>query len=273
MENDNVIKNKIITISGEPVSGKGTATKELIEKLKTEGYTNEQIHVQSTGNEFRKYFNSVIELVINFDNFEKLEELKTRPELKDFFNNKEYRELLLETIIKLKKANTDLSKFTIQQANNSEEFHNIRHVVDSLIDSAMKDKGKEINSKEHPNDIWIIDSRLAFANIPESFSVRLTTRPEIAGKRLFYDKSRGAEDSKYKTIEEAISEREKRKIGERKRYLERYGIDLENEDNYDIIIDTSYSTPSDIANEILEKAKIYYKDTLSKNPDNNDNER
>lgn len=263
MEKKN-IKNRIITISGEPVSGKGTAVKVLIERLKKEGYTDEQIHLQTTGHEFRKYFNSVIELVINFEDSEKLEELKSRQELKNFFSNREYRSLLLETIAKLKKENVDLSQFTIQQANNNPEFHNIRVVVDSLIDNGMKNRGKEINSKESPDDIWIIDSRLAFANIPESFSVRLTTQPQIAGERLFNDKTRGAEDSEYETIEEAIKEREERRIGERARYIKKYGIDLEDENNYDLIIDTSYATPYEVADKILEISKIYFGDMPTK---------
>ena len=55
---ENKIKNKIIAISGEPVSGKGTTVKKMIEKLKEQGYTDEQIHLETTGNDFRRYFRS-----------------------------------------------------------------------------------------------------------------------------------------------------------------------------------------------------------------------
>lgn len=272
MENKK-IRNKIITISGEPVSGKGTTVKVLIEKLKQQGYTDEQIHLITTGHIFRAYFNSVIELVLNFDNQEKLEELSTRKELRDFFENRKYRELLLKSITKLRETNMDLSQFNIQQANNSKEFKDIRSVVDSLIDNGMKDKGIEINSQERPNEIWIIDSRLAFANIPESFSVRLTALPEIAGERLFNDKTRGKEDSQYETVEEAIKEREQRRIGERKRYIQKYGVDLEDENNYDLIIDTSYSSVSDIADKILEGSRAYYNQELDDKINDGDEER
>lgn len=63
-------------------------------------------------------------------------------------------------------------------------------------------------------------------NIPDAFSVRLTTNADIAGKRLFNDKTRGKEDSQYSSIKEATAEREERRIGERNRYLNRYGVDL-----------------------------------------------
>ena len=54
------IKNKIITLSGEPVSGKGTVAKKLIHELVEQGYQPENIHMYSTGNEFRKYFRASI---------------------------------------------------------------------------------------------------------------------------------------------------------------------------------------------------------------------
>ena len=50
MNEEKEIKNKIITLSGQPVSGKGTVVKALKEKLKKRGYKEEDIHVISTGN-------------------------------------------------------------------------------------------------------------------------------------------------------------------------------------------------------------------------------
>ena len=47
--------------------------------------------------------------------------------------------------------------------------------------------------------------------------------------------------------------------GEKERYLKRYGVDLEDENNYDLIIDTSFSSPSDIAEVILECENYYEK--------------
>ena len=47
-------------------------------------------------------------------------------------------------------------------------------------------------------------------------------------------------------------------MGENERYLRRYGVDLDDEDNYDLIIDTSYSTVDDISNSILKCSDLYY---------------
>ncbi len=257
--NEKKVKNKIIAISGEPVSGKGTTVKKIIEKLKEQGYTEEHIHLETTGNDFRRYFNSLIDLIVNFNNKEELEKIYKREELRKFFNNEVYRKTLSRTIAQLKQKNINLSKFTINEANNGEEFKDIRKIVDTLIDERMANKGKEINKEVHPNDIWIIDSRLAFHNIPEAFSVRLTTNANVAAKRLFNDNSRGKED-KYSNVEDAKKEREMRRIGENTRYMNRYGVDLTDENNYDLIIDTSYSTVDDIADVILQGEKYYEND-------------
>ncbi|MCI8640518.1 MAG: ParB N-terminal domain-containing protein [Clostridia bacterium] len=253
------LKNRIITISGEPVSGKGTTIKELIKQLETQGYSRENIHLESTGNDFRRYFNSIIDLIRNINNSNEMANIKEREEIQRIINCEEYRKILSKTIAKLIKSNTDVTNFSIEDANNREDFAEIRNIVDTLIDEGMKQRGIEINNGSHPNEIWIIDSRLAFNNIPKSFSVRLTTTPKIAGERLFNDRTRGNEDSNYKDIKEAMEEREKRRLGENKRYMKRYGVDLTDEDNYKLIIDTSYSTPTEIADTIIKCVNCYEK--------------
>lgn len=120
------------------------------------------------------------------------------------------KEKFIKELVKIKKSRIDFSNLTIEQANNLKEFAGIRKIIDEKIDGTIKKTGVEINKEEHPDDIWIFDSRLAFHNIPEAFSVRLTTTPEIARKRLFNDKNRESND-KYETIEEALKAREARK--------------------------------------------------------------
>lgn len=256
----NDIKNKIIALSGQPVTGKGSTTKALIEKLKEKGYSDDSIHVISTGNEFRRYFNILIDFIKNLDNHEKLVDISETPEMKALMSSLERRMAIINTISRLRTAGVDLSSFSIEQANNLDELKEIRSVVDGLIDESIVRKGKEINSVKRPDELWIVDSRLAFHNIPDAFSVRLTATPEIAAKRLINDKTRGKEDSSYNSLEEAKIAREKRRIGEQERYKERYGVDLENPDNYDLIIDTSYASIGDTADTILTCLDYYIED-------------
>ena len=254
------IRNKIVALSGQPVTGKGTTTKALIKKLEEQGYVSDNIHVISTGNEFRRYFNTLIGFIRNLDNPEKLQKISKTSEMQDLMSNMERRLFLVNTISKLRVHGVDLTSFSIEQANNLDELKEIRSVVDGLIDDGIRKKGEEINSEERPDEIWIVDSRLAFHNIPDAFSVRLTATPEVAAKRLFNDKSRGVEDSDYASLEEAKKAREKRRLGEQERYKERYGVDLEAPDNYNLIIDTSYANINDISDTILKCLDYYMED-------------
>lgn len=251
--------NKIIAISGQPVTGKGTTVQDIIKKIKEQGYSDENIHIIATGQEFRNYFNAIFELVKNYEDEEKIETLAQNRYLKVFLEKKEYRQILIDTISKMKQSQVDIHNLNIEDANNLIEFSDIRKVIDTIIDKGIEDKGKQIDSVSRPNDIWIVDSRLAFHNIPQAFSVRLISNPKIAAERLFNDKSRGKEDN-YATVEEAFEAREKRRLGEQKRYKERYGVDLENDNNYDLIIDTSYSTTEDISATILKCLDCYIKE-------------
>ena len=255
------VKNKIITISGEPVTGKGTNVKAITEKLIDKGYKKENIHIITTGHEFRRYFEVIMEFIRNLDNDEALKVLHEKEEIKSIFDNAEYRNKFTKELAKLKKSNKDFSKtLSIEQANNTPELAGVREIVDTLIDKNVEKMGIEINKKERKKEVWIVDSRLAFKNIPDSFKVRLTCRPDVAGKRLLGDNTRGKEDSQYKNLQDAINQREKRRIGEIKRYKERYNVDLSNPDNYDLIIDTSYSSINDISDTILNCLDLYQKD-------------
>ncbi|MBQ2835384.1 MAG: cytidylate kinase family protein [Clostridia bacterium] len=208
----NEIKNKIITVSGEPVSGKSTVVKRLKEKYEAMGYT---VHVILTGHFFR--------------------------------------DIIMEEYFKMYPDRKDANLADVQA---DETFAHKRNEIDKLVDEEMRKKGIEINSKERPNDVYIIDSRLAWHNIPHSYAVRLTIDESMAGKRAFADETRGPEDS-YKTVEEAIRKTRERKLGEIERYKERYGVDLSDPENYDLIVDTAYSNTNELADIIIEGEKSY----------------
>lgn len=251
------IKNRIIAISGEPVSGKGTAIKQIIKNLKEEGFKEENIHLIATGHQFRDYFEKIIEFMKSIDDPKKLKELGQDEVLKKIIENNEYRSIIIKTISKIQKNNIDLNDINkISELNNSEIFAELRNIIDKIIEDNTKAIGEEINQKERPNEIWIFDSRIAFNYIPNAFSVKLTVSSTEAARRLINDTSRGEED-RYKTIEEAEIAREERRIGEIKRYKEKYGINLEDDSNFDLIIDTTFAEIKDIAKTILRCEELY----------------
>lgn len=208
----NEIKNNIITISGEPASGKSSVVKVLIKEYQSEGY---RVHVISTGEIFRKKVK---------EEYLKIHPSKTNISLADIQEDKTFAEKLKE--------------------------------IDLNLDGEIERIGKEINSEERPDDVYIVDSRLAWSQIPESCAVRLTVDEEIAGRRVFNDSSRGSED-KYKSIEEAIEKTRQRKQNEIERFNERYGKDLPNPENYDLVVDTSYSNPKELAEIIMKGARLH----------------
>lgn len=240
-------KNKIITMSGQPVTGKSTAVRALKKQLLENGYEEENIHIINTGDEFRKYIEAIVELYENINDTKKMQELKNKKEIQDIVSNEKYRDALIKSYMDVRIARKDLSNMEISLANSLKELKDIRGVVDEIIDENIKKMGEEINQEKREKEIWIVDSRLAFHNIPDSFALRLICDPKIAGERTF----KRVETEKYKSLEEATEAREKRRIGEQQRYLERYGVDLEDENNYDLIIDTSYAKPEDIGETII----------------------
>lgn len=216
----NEIKNKIITISGDPASGKSTAVKGLKSQYEKMGY---KVEIKSVGKDYRP-------IVMNgYMRF-----LEEHPEKKKIIKNP-----------------------TLAQAQNDPEYSKIiRRDFDTIVDNYTEQYGKKISSKSTPDIVYIIDARLAWQRIPNSFAVRTIIDENVAGQRAFNDQTRGQEDS-YASVEDAIKATKERKLGEIERYKARYGVDLTNPNNYDLIIDTTNLTPEQIVNLIIEKEREY----------------
>lgn len=177
--------NNIITISGDPASGKSTVREALKRYFEEQG---KEVIVYSTGDIFRKLAREKGMSVTEFNQF--------------------------------------------LQKNSCN--------VDNSIDNSVVNLGKKIIEENDDNKVYIIDSRMAWYNIPSSFKVKLTTTDLIAGKRAFEDKTRGKED-RYPSLEVAIEKTKERKQSEIERYITLYGenADRLNDDNFDLVINNS----------------------------------
>ncbi len=98
------------------------------------------------------------------------------------------------------------------------------------------------------NGDYIIDSRMAFHFVKGSFSVYLTTDPLVSAARIHNDKRDG---ESFSNIEEAAKRIKKRRTSENKRYFEKYGVHIADLRNYDLVLDTTYLTPLEVAEAIL----------------------
>lgn len=106
--------------------------------------------------------------------------------------------------------------------------------TDKSIDDRIDSIFAELSDTDVP---LVVDSRMAFHFIPRSFKIRLTVDAKIAAERIMNDDKRSSEN--YESLEEAIDMIEKRRSSEQARFIRYYDVDIENPDNYDLIIDTS----------------------------------
>ena len=112
--------------------------------------------------------------------------------------------------------------------------------IDDEIDSYVIDLGKT-------QDHLILDSRLAWHFIPSAFKVFLAVDPVVGAERVF-QASRNDENNP--SLEVTLENNLKRQAIEDQRFQKLYAVNFRKYGNYDLIIDTSYTTPEAIAGKI-----------------------
>lgn len=119
--------------------------------------------------------------------------------------------------------------------------------VDIQIDERTKKLGTEV-------DHTIFDSRIAWHFIPDALHIFLEVDPKTAAARVAIDKARSGEQT-YSNLDREMEELQKRANLERERFMEMYGIDYFDQSHYDIIINTTHSSPRSVAKEIDQSVK------------------
>lgn len=97
----------------------------------------------------------------------------------------------------------------------------------------------------------ILDSRLAWHFVPHAFKIHLIININIAGERIFNDSVRKNEQNK--DLQDTINNIRIRKASECKRFMEQYKLDIDRLANYDIVVDSSFITPEELANFVIAK--------------------
>lgn len=120
--------------------------------------------------------------------------------------------------------------------------------IDRLIDSRLVEIGKTENK-------IIVDSRMAWHFIKEGYKVRLVIDINEAARRALLDERRTTE--RYSSFDEALNGIKKRMTAEAERYRSKYGADILNPGNYDIVIDTTSRTPEEVTSILLEGYRVY----------------
>jgi cytidylate kinase len=114
--------------------------------------------------------------------------------------------------------------------------------IDDEIDSYVVEIGKT-------QDHLILDSRLAWHFIPEAFKVFLAVDSVVGAERVF-NASRNDENNP--SLEVTLENNLKRQTIEDERFHKLYNVNFRKYGNYDLIIDTSYTSPEVIAGKIKE---------------------
>lgn len=134
-----------------------------------------------------------------------------------------------------------------QKKNISVTELNLLAEKDGQIDEYIDSKLKEYNNLQ---DDYVIDSRMAPFFIKNALKVHITVDKAEGAKRIFGDISRG-NDEKYSSFEEAIEQYVIRTKSEIERYLGIYGFNMEQLNEYDLVLDSTNYSPEEIANMII----------------------
>ena len=119
------------------------------------------------------------------------------------------------------------------------------------IDEQIEKSAAEY-AKTHDN--LIVDARLGWYSIPDSFKIYLKVDIDIAAQRAFNDEKR-KETEKFETIEEQKADMIKRFNSENERFFRLYGVHKEDMSNYDFVLDTTNHTIEENAKIIEEEYK------------------
>lgn len=117
--------------------------------------------------------------------------------------------------------------------------------IDEELDQRQIKLGKE-------KDNFIIDSRLGFHFIPNSFKILLKAELKTRAERIFGDKRSEEENN---SVEDTMNKIEQRHASEKARYRELYGVDYLEESNYDLVLDTTNMTIEEVVEAVIKASK------------------
>lgn len=125
--------------------------------------------------------------------------------------------------------------------------YNERAKNDHALDDAVDDRLRALRTKK---DI-VVDSRLGFYWIPESFKVYLDLDIEVATVRIYTDAvsnaTRSGTGEGIASLSEVTRQVRTRMEGERARFRALYHVDPYDMSHFDLIVDTSRHSPQTVA--------------------------
>ena len=123
--------------------------------------------------------------------------------------------------------------------------------IDHEIDDGLK-------ALSEVDKLLIIDSRMAWHFTRGTFKVYLSIDIETGALRIMNANREGEHRA---TLEETVKDTRDRRASEKRRYMEQYGVDIKDLTNYSLIVDTTYASPEEIAELIMDSFEEWQSDS------------
>ena len=121
--------------------------------------------------------------------------------------------------------------------------------IDQEIDSVYK-------SLAQTTEDLIVDARMAWHFLPQSFKIKLTVCPDIAAERIHQDKKR--KEERADSAAEILKSIRARHASEIERFRKTYGVNIQDDANYHLVIDTANVPPSEVVNLVDRLSPRFY---------------
>lgn len=115
--------------------------------------------------------------------------------------------------------------------------------IDRRIDGELVRRGEQA-------DPIVFDSRMAWHFVPGAFRVHLVVDPQVGADRMHGRSPTDVE--RYESVAEATARAEERHASEHRRFLDKYGVDIDRLRNYDLVVDTTEATIDEVATCVLD---------------------
>lgn len=149
----------------------------------------------------------------------------------------------------------DIVRELLEERNMTLAEFNERAKTETSLDRDVDDKLRALRDR---SDI-VVDSRLGFYWLPESFKVYLDIDMDTASARIFSDmqsnKKRRKGAGMMKNLGEVSWHVKKRMQEERNRYRRLYGIDPYDSTRFDLVVNTERHSPQTVALTVFDEYK------------------
>ncbi|MBT3297608.1 AAA family ATPase [archaeon] len=134
--------------------------------------------------------------------------------------------------------------------------------LEKQIDHRVGEEAKKI--AEQGKDV-IVEGRVQFHLIPESIKIYVKVGPEEGARRIFKDlndeeTAQQRNQEMVANLQEMINNNEVRETKDAERYLKLYGVDHRKEEQYDLIVDTTFTSAEESAQKVIDYLKSLKKE-------------